>query len=52
MACTTKSMLPHLAFSASKAASTEARSSTSQGSTVSEPRLWASGLTRRPSASP
>ena len=52
MAWTTKSSPPHLPRIASKHASTDARSSTSQGSVIVDPRLSASGFTRRPSASP
>ena len=43
---------PLLAQCVANTASTDAISSTSQGSTSEAPTDWASGLTRRPSASP
>ena len=52
MAWTRKSIVPHCFFSSANTASTEAMSSTSHGSTILPPIDSASGLTRRPSASP
>jgi hypothetical protein len=52
MAWTRKSMLPHSAFSVSNTAFDGVVSSTSQGSSSGEPISSASGLTRRPKASP
>ena len=52
MAWTRKSIPPHLLFSSANTPSTEATSSTSQGITILLPTDSASGLTRRPSASP
>ena len=52
MAWTRKSIVPHCFLISANTASTEATSSTSQGSTILLPTDSASGLTRRPSASP
>jgi len=52
MAWTRKSMVPHCFFSSANTESTEVTSSTSHGSTILPPIDSASGLTRRPSASP